>query len=281
MVPRWAGALSGPNMIPLEGGPPLMVASSFRLYLYGLGICPVSTWFVRLATRSSSIWLRVRSCIRANLGAEYEARSPLTILVRSHSLNMGPLSKTLCSHKYGLYAPTSSLDMTDTSYLVCFRFILGEVRTKINVCKKWDLIQLGENGVLSASRKTTHTISLPMCRLRWSCEQKTNVLHVSSMKNSNSSLKGIDVFNFFEPLQYIFEMQSSEKHGVKSPHLEEPYQFLRTLLVYFSVSKLHRFEKFKRSTVLRSSEVLFCNLATATAVAHGEITWLRDQTSGG
>lgn len=53
---------------------------------YGLGICPVSAWLARLATMSSSICDRVRSCMRANLGAEYEARSPFTILVSSHSL---------------------------------------------------------------------------------------------------------------------------------------------------------------------------------------------------
>ena len=49
-------------------------------YLYGLGICPVSAWFCRLATRSSSIWLRVRSCMRAKLGAAYDALSAFTTL---------------------------------------------------------------------------------------------------------------------------------------------------------------------------------------------------------
>lgn len=53
---------------------------------YGFGICPVSAWFAKLATISSSICERVRSCMRANFGAEYEARSPFTTFVRIHSL---------------------------------------------------------------------------------------------------------------------------------------------------------------------------------------------------
>lgn len=192
---------------------------------YGFGICPVSQWFCKLATMSSSICDRVRSCIRANLGAEYDARSPFTTFVNSHSLyiasmrgenyiiiiykchfisllffvnniiiffcqlcsiylNIGPFSKTDCSQRYGLYAPTSSLVTTDTSYRVGFRLIRADTRTccmsnviliwdadakgltNINVCKKWLFMHAGLNGVLSASRKTTHTMSLPMCRLR-------------------------------------------------------------------------------------------------------------------
>lgn len=99
-------------------------------------------------------------------------------------LNIGPFSNTDCSHKYGLYAPTSSLVTTDTSYRVGFRLIRADTRTccmsnviliwdaegrgltNINVCKKWLFMHAGLNGVLSASRKTTHTMSLPMCRFR-------------------------------------------------------------------------------------------------------------------
>ena len=40
----------------------------------------------------------------------------------------------------------------------------------MKVCKKWLLIQDGENGVLSASMKTTQTMSLPMWRFRCSCK---------------------------------------------------------------------------------------------------------------
>lgn len=121
---------------------------------YGLGICPVSAWLARLATMSSSIWDRVRSCIRANLGAEQDARSPFTIFVSSHSLelrkcvkeflvqqskttkqpnkthlNIGPFSNTDCSQRYGLQAPTSSRVTTDTSYRVGFRLIRADTRT--------------------------------------------------------------------------------------------------------------------------------------------------------
>lgn len=100
-------------------------------------------------------------------------------------LNIGPFSNTDCSHRYGLYAPTSSLVTTDTSYRVGFRFIRADTRTccmsnviliwddadgkgltNMNVCRKWLFMHDGLNGVLSASRNTTHTISLPMCRLR-------------------------------------------------------------------------------------------------------------------
>lgn len=42
----------------------------------------------------------------------------------------------------------------------------GRGLTNINVCKKWLLMHAGLNGVLSASRNTTHTMSLPMCRFR-------------------------------------------------------------------------------------------------------------------
>lgn len=64
---------------------------------------------------------------------------------------------------------------TDTSYLVIFRLIRGLTRTKINVCKKCDLMQAGLKLVLSASKNTTHTISLPMCLFLWSCAGKQKI----------------------------------------------------------------------------------------------------------
>lgn len=33
-------------------------------------------------------------------------------------------------------------------------------------------MQAGENRVSSASRNTTHTMSLPMCRFLWSCKTR-------------------------------------------------------------------------------------------------------------
>lgn len=59
-----------------------------------------------------------------------------------------------------------------TSYRVGFRCILGLVLTRMNVCRKWDLIQAGENEVLSASRNTTHTMSFPMWRFLCSWGRK-------------------------------------------------------------------------------------------------------------
>lgn len=98
---------------------------------------------------------------------------------------MAPFSKTDCSHKYGLYAPTSSRVTTETSYRVGLRLMRADTRTccmsivificdaaddrgltSINVCKKWLLMHAGLNGVLSASKNTTQTISLPIWRLR-------------------------------------------------------------------------------------------------------------------
>ena len=69
----------------MQGSSPIGLHEPLR---YGLGICPVSAWLAKLATISSNICDRVRSCIRANFGAEYEARSPFTIFVSSHSLTL-------------------------------------------------------------------------------------------------------------------------------------------------------------------------------------------------
>ena len=100
--------------------------------------------------------------------------------VSIHSLNMGPLVNTDCSQRYGLYAPTSSLVTTDTSYLVGLTLppllraaaaaaaLPGLQRTTMKVWRKWLLMQAGLKSVWSASRKTTQTMSLPMWRLRWS-----------------------------------------------------------------------------------------------------------------
>ena len=57
-----------------------------------------------------------------------------------------------------------------TSYLDGLNFIFGLHLTTMKVCKKWLLMQDGENDVLSASRKTTQTISLPMWRFLCSCK---------------------------------------------------------------------------------------------------------------
>ena len=51
-----------------------------------------------------------------------------------------------------------------TSYLVGLNLILGLQRTTMKVWRKWLLMHDGEKSVLSASRKTTHTISLPIWR---------------------------------------------------------------------------------------------------------------------
>lgn len=44
----------------------------------------------------------------------------------------------------------------------------GKHLPSIKVWRKWLFIHAGENDVLSASRKTTHTMSLPMCLFLWS-----------------------------------------------------------------------------------------------------------------
>ena len=59
-----------------------------------------------------------------------------------------------------------------TSYLEGLNLILGLQRTTTKVWRKWLLMQAGEKGVLSASRNTIHTMSLPMWRLRWSWNEK-------------------------------------------------------------------------------------------------------------
>ena len=41
--------------------------------------------------------------------------------------------------------------------------------TTMKVWRKWLLMQAGEKLVSPASRNTTHTMSFPMCRFRWSC----------------------------------------------------------------------------------------------------------------
>lgn len=56
-----------------------------------------------------------------------------------------------------------------TSYLVGRRLMRGLVRTRMNVCRKWLLMHAGEKLVLSASKNTTHTMSLPMCRFLCNC----------------------------------------------------------------------------------------------------------------
>lgn len=55
-----------------------------------------------------------------------------------------------------------------TSYLVGLNLILGLHLTTMKVWRKWLLMHEGEKSVWSASRKTTHTMSFPMWRFRWS-----------------------------------------------------------------------------------------------------------------
>ena len=71
---------------------------------------------------------------------------------------------------YTFFTPNKSFFSSNyfTSYLGGLNLILGLVLTTMKVCKKWLLMQDGEKWVLSASKKTTQTISLPICRFLWS-----------------------------------------------------------------------------------------------------------------
>lgn len=93
-----------------------------------------------------------------------------------------------------------------TSYLVVFLRTRGLVRTTMKVCRKCDLIHDGENDVLSASRNTTHTISLPMCLFlcNWNIKIKSSIKYLPNIiyysREITPSGKTMNVFHLWTRL---------------------------------------------------------------------------------
>lgn len=91
----------------------------------------------------------------------------MRFLINEHFLDLCALYfKFLCykfSDKNILLTLDTSVDFIVNHKMSCVHLYLKYLPS-INVCKKWLLIHAGENAVLSASRKTTQTISFPIWR---------------------------------------------------------------------------------------------------------------------